>query len=98
MVQLLLNHPGIDANAQDKSGLTALHIACNPTIFRILLNFPGIDPNLKTNQGNTPILALLLRGFINDHLTECLEAMIESEKVYKQLWGDYGDRLQRTAR
>ena len=77
MVKLLLEAPGIEINATDNRGETALHHVCRgssmdlegrPPILRELLAFPGIDPNLKDNYGTTPIMAVLTYGNVVQQL------------------------------
>ncbi len=57
IVRLLLDVPGIDVNARDGSGLTALYAAARngkPEIVKLLLAVPGIELEKKCN-GSTPL-------------------------------------------
>ena len=53
LVSLLLEQPGIDVNAKNSLGKTALHMAVRngtPAILRLLLDFPGIDREAKDGE------------------------------------------------
>lgn len=57
-VQEYLNKHGVNINAQDEYGNTALQLAVsenNPVMVRILLN-KGADPNIENSQDVTPIM------------------------------------------
>ena len=58
LVSLLLEQPGIEVNAQDEYGRTALHGAAfnetNINVIKLLLNFPGIDIDVTDQSGQTP--------------------------------------------
>ena len=63
MVSLLLQQPGIQVNAKNTIGWTALHCAavyCHGTkgrkLIKLLLNFPGIDTEITNNSGKTPLM------------------------------------------
>ena len=63
LVSLLLQQPGIQVNAEDFEGRTALHHAafhCSGTkgrkVIKLLLNFPGIDTEITDNTGITPLM------------------------------------------
>ncbi|KAK9876362.1 hypothetical protein WA026_012671 [Henosepilachna vigintioctopunctata] len=55
---------GVNINAQNSRGFTALHVAIqsdNKHIFKTLLEQPGINLNLKTHEEHTPLYYALLR-------------------------------------
>ena len=63
LVSLLLQQPGIQVNAKDNVGHTALHYAalfCSGTkgrkVIKLLLNFPGIDTEITNDDGETPVM------------------------------------------
>ena len=62
LVSLLLQQPGIQVNAKDNGGQTALHYAafCSGTkgrkVIRLLLNFPSIDTMIRDCGGDTPLM------------------------------------------
>ena len=63
LVSLLLQQPGIQVNAKDNVGHTALHHAalfCSGTrgrkVIKLLFNFPGIDTEITSNPGNTSLM------------------------------------------
>ncbi|MBA3954065.1 ankyrin repeat domain-containing protein [Candidatus Dependentiae bacterium] len=66
IVELLLNTPKIDPNAQDQHGDTALIKACafgHNGIVKLLIEKKA-NPNLPNNLGNTPLIIALDKGFI----------------------------------
>ncbi len=62
----LLQTPGINVNAADSDGKTALFIAAwkgNTEIVRLLLDTPGIDINThRAETGDTPLIAAAKKG------------------------------------
>jgi ankyrin repeat protein len=57
-VRVLLRTPGINVNAQDYSGATALRVAvnhCSTPIVRSLAEHPGVDVLLASLDGSTPL-------------------------------------------
>ena len=64
ILQMLLNVPSIDVNAQNRNLDTALHVATrtnNVTMIAMLLTHPQINPNIINNDGHTALsLALAL--------------------------------------
>jgi hypothetical protein len=57
VVKLLLAHPKIDPNIQDKFGKTALHYAVskiNPNVVELLLDHPKIKTEIKDENDETP--------------------------------------------
>ena len=73
LVSLLLQQPGIQVNAKNIGGRTALHYAaynCHGTkgrkLIKLLLNFPGIDTEITNDDGDTPLMVAkenhILRG------------------------------------
>ncbi len=58
VLQLLEEDPTIDINAQDESGMTALHYAVmyeKAEVVKALLDHEDIKPALKNKQGETPL-------------------------------------------
>ena len=53
-VQKLLQQNGVDVNAREGRGNTALHLAKDTSIAKLLIN-AGADPNLKNADGYTPL-------------------------------------------
>ena len=63
LVSLLLQQPGIQVNAEDHRGWTALHYAAfynnrekGRKVIKLLLNFPGIDTEITNDDGETPLM------------------------------------------
>ena len=62
LVSLLLQQPGIQVNAKDKLGWTALHYATfckgerGKRVIRLLLNSPGIDTEVTDQNNKTPLM------------------------------------------
>ena len=62
LVSLLLQQPGIQVNAKDNTGWTALHFAAcrrgdeGRKVTKLLLNFPGIDTRIINGSGLTPLV------------------------------------------
>ena len=65
-VRLLLSHPKIDPNIQDKNGWSPFYFVykerCSnfSVIIRELLSHPEVDPNIQDENGNTPLHFSLL--------------------------------------
>ena len=85
VVALFLQQPGIDTNAADLQGWTALHWAAyigqedaGLGVLRRLLACTSIDPNVKNVAGKTPIMWLLQR---DGNQVERLQAFVECDKV-----------------
>ena len=75
MVTALMNHPGIDVNAQCRSDNTALHLAVagnHPAIVAQLLSDDRIDCSLKDEYNRTPLKAAI--EFEHD---ECVKLLRE---------------------
>ena len=65
MVTALMNHPGIDVNAQDRENSTALHCAVSgnrPAIVAHLLRDDRIDCSLKDDRNRTPLKMAIVFG------------------------------------
>ena len=59
VVELLLSTQGIQVNAKDENGRTALHEACafgSLASLALIVKSPGVQLNERTNYGNTPIM------------------------------------------
>ena len=71
-VKALLNTPGIDAQAKDRDGFTALHWAAwsGMPYTSVLLIEAGLDINAKDNNGYTPLMLAAMRG--NDQVVRIL--------------------------
>ena len=63
-VQNLLSQPGIDVNAKDKDGFTAMHWAAwsGMPYCTLLLAEAGLDINAQEGNGYTPLMLAALRG------------------------------------
>lgn len=58
LVKQVLSIPGVDVNAKDDYGRTALHYAARSNhrkAVKALLEAPGIDVNSKSDNGSTPL-------------------------------------------
>jgi len=66
VVDILLNHPQIDVDAKDNSGMTALQVASSfgfLDIVRRLLT-AGADPNICDHLHSTPLHVAAANGFV----------------------------------
>lgn len=63
-VQNLLSQPGIDVQAKDKDGFTAMHWAAwsGMPYCTLLLAEAGLDINAQENNGFTPLMLAAMRG------------------------------------
>ena len=82
-IRLLLMYPGIDVNAVDDNGNTALHLsACAKArlAVNILLHEKRVDKNVKNIEGLTPIHAAILDGDeeIIDMFIRCREVEVNA--------------------
>ncbi len=67
-VQTLLDTPGIDSQATDKDGFTALHWAAwsgLSDVARLLISKGEQDINQKENNGHTPLMLAAMRGNVS---------------------------------
>ena len=58
VAKLLLAHPEIDVNLQDKGKHTSFYISCgreDSSVFHLVLKDPRVDVNLADQCGNTPL-------------------------------------------
>jgi len=71
-VQNLLSQPGIDVQAKDKDGFTAMHWAAwsGMPYCTLLLAEAGLDINAQENNGFTPLMLAAMRG--NDEVVKML--------------------------
>ncbi len=71
-VKALLATPGIDVQAKDRDGFTALHWAAwsGMPYTSVLLIEAGLDINAKDNNGYTPLMLAAMRG--NDQVVRIL--------------------------
>ena len=63
VVELLLSTQGIQVNAKDEYGSTALHEACasgSLASLALIVKSPGVLLNERNNNGNTPIMSAIL--------------------------------------
>ena len=70
MVELLLKHPGININARDIEGWTALHCAAfenRVEILGLLLDQPGIDEKATTDS-RASVLHLAVQGYVSPNI------------------------------
>ena len=71
-VQNLLQQDGVDVNARDNHGNTALHLTSNIAIASLLIK-AGADPNLQNEDGDTPLHMsfvldqVMFKEFLSDH-------------------------------
>ena len=71
-VQNLLQQDGVDVNARDSRGNTALHLTNNISIVSLFIN-AGADPNLQNEDGDTPLHMsfvldqVMFKEFLSDH-------------------------------
>ena len=64
-MQLLLAAPGLDVNAANNSGATALYVACqegHATIVQLLLTTLSLDVNAADNGGATALYVACWKG------------------------------------
>ena len=64
LVELLLSTPGIQVNAKNENGLTALHLACasgSLASLALIVSSPGVLLNERNNFGYTPIMRAIWR-------------------------------------
>ena len=83
LVSLLLQQPGIQVNAKNNNGWTALHFAAcrrgdeGRKVTKLLLNFPGINTRIINNSGETPFvkaIAFSNKEFFLDYQKKMQEA------------------------
>ena len=82
VVDLLLAQPGIEVNAKDSNGLTALHIAGaygNLATLKKILAVPGLLLNEKDHKGRTPIMLVASLG-----QTDAVKMMVAKKGI--DLW------------
>jgi len=91
-VELLLNHPGIDVNLQNKWGTTALiygvgsmGLMGKEKSFELLLSHPGIDVNLQDEWGLTALMHATFRKS-----TKCVELLLKHPKINVNLQDENG--------
>ena len=63
VVELLLSTQGIQVNAKDEKGSTALHHACHSgslASLALIVKSPGVQLNERDNDGATPIMWAIL--------------------------------------
>ena len=82
VVDLLLAQPGIEVNAKDSNGLTALHIAGaygNLATLKKILAVPGLFLNERDHKGRTPIMLVASLG-----QTDAVKMMVAKKGI--DLW------------
>ena len=82
VVDLLLAQPGIEVNAKDSNGLTALHIAGaygSLATLKKILAVPGLLLNEKDHKGRTPIMLFASLGE-----TDAVKMMVAKKGI--DLW------------
>ena len=78
-VQQVLDAPGVDVNATDKFGQTALLLQCmrgRSLNVKLLLADPRVNPNLACSEGNTPLNFAACHG-----ADRCVEVLLADERV-----------------
>ena len=84
VVDLLLAQPGIEVNAKDSNGLTALHIAGaygSLATLKKILAVPGLLLNEKDHKGRTPIMLVASLG-----RTDAVKMMLAKKGIDIWTW------------
>ena len=101
VVALLLEQPGIDWNQTCNIGSTAFHFAASQghqEILTHLLASPKTDTNVEDQDGNTPIMILLKSNLNIDIQGNCLQVLVDCNKVDLDVKDPDGDGLEDLAR
>jgi len=93
-IKLLLTHPKIDVNIQDREGRTALHRAAdvdnnNLETTKLLLAHPKIDVNLQDSKGNTP-LHMAIENY-KDESVEIIKLLLAEPRMDVNLQNNEGN-------
>ena len=96
IVKILLEHPNVDVNLQDKEGWTALMMASNSNInstretIKILLEHPNIDINLQNRNGMSALMMASHCSYTyNDPTEKTLKMLLEHPNINVNLQDRY---------
>ena len=95
VVELLLSTQGIQVNAKDENGRTALHEACafgSPASLALIVSSPGVQLNERNNYGCTPIM-----DAIRNSQTQAVLQMAAVPDVCLDVRDDQGRSLEEIA-
>ena len=95
VVELLLSTQGIQVNAKDEDGTTALHLACDSgslASLALIVSSPGVLLNERNNYGYTPIMLA-----ISGRQTQAVLQMAAVPNVCLDVRDDQGRSLEEIA-
>ncbi|KAG2008801.1 ankyrin repeat domain-containing protein 50 [Coprinopsis cinerea AmutBmut pab1-1] len=85
--QLLLSHPELDVNEQDRYGVTALMQAASLSRLdatRLLLQHPRIDVNAKDESGNTALWRAIPKGLSSSYYEDLIELLLNRPDLERE--------------
>ncbi|KAH6908127.1 ankyrin repeat-containing domain protein [Coprinopsis sp. MPI-PUGE-AT-0042] len=85
----VLKQPGVDVNATEDEGYTALAFAAkqgHDSVVRILVEVPGRDINTRNYRGWTPLMMASRRGHVDAIRTLLAQSDVEVDSVGVEQW------------